>query len=387
MKYDFDTVIDRRGTGSVKWDTMEPGVLAMWVADMDFRCAPEIVARIKAKAEEGLYGYPDYKNKVKQAVVDWVAKRHDWKIKVEDVVPTSGIVVGFHIAANAVAKRGDGYVMQTPAYKRFFTVEESLGLVPQISELVRESDGSYSVDLDEFESVIDERTKIFMLCNPQNPTGKVFSREELRKMAEICLKNDILICSDDIHSDIVFKGSKHIPIASLSEEIAQNTVTLISPSKTFNVAGFKASAAIIQNPDLRKKYKDARMGLTGWVNLIGSEGMMAAYEDGEPWLDELLVYLEGNRDALCEFVDKEMPGVKVWMPESTFLAWMDCRELGIEGDLGDFFRENAKVEVIDGTVFGESFEGFVRFNFGCPRSVMLEALERMGDAVLLSLLS
>jgi cystathionine beta-lyase len=381
MKYDFDSVIKRRGTSSAKWDTMAEGVLAMWVADMDFRCAPEIVSRIKAKAAEGLYGYPYYGKKVQQAVVDWMAKRHGWQIKVEDVVPTLGVVVGFHIASNAVAKRGDGYLIQTPTYGQFFTVEKNLGLRTQVSELAHNLDGSYSVDLDEFEAAIDEGTRIFMLCNPQNPTGKVFSKDELLKMGEICLKHDVVICSDEIHSDIVYKGNKHIPIASLSDEIAQNTITLMAPSKTFNVAGFQASAAIIQNPELRKKYIDARMGMTSWMNMMGSEAIMASYEEGGAWLEELLVYLEGNRDALCDFVEEEMPGIRVWKPESTFLAWLDCRGSGIEGNLGNFFREKAKVGLIDGNIFGQGGEGFVRFNFGCPRAVLMEGLERMRKAI------
>lgn len=381
MKYDFDSVIERRGTSSAKWDTMAEGVLAMWVADMDFRCAPEIVSRIKAKAAEGLYGYPYYGKKVQQAVVDWMAKRHGWQIKVEDVVPTLGVVVGFHIASNAVAKRGDGYLIQTPTYGQFFTVEKNLGLRTQVSELAHNLDGSYSVDLDEFEAAIDEGTRIFMLCNPQNPTGKVFSKDELLKMGEICLKHDVVICSDEIHSDIVYKGNKHIPIASLSDEIAQNTITLMAPSKTFNVAGFQASAAIIQNPELRKKYIDARMGMTSWMNMMGSEAIMASYEEGGAWLEELLVYLEGNRDALCDFVEEEMPGIRVWKPESTFLAWLDCRGSGIEGNLGNFFREKAKVGLIDGNIFGQGGEGFVRFNFGCPRAVLMEGLERMRKAI------
>jgi len=381
MKYDFDSVIKRRGTNSAKWDTMSEGVLAMWVADMDFGCAPEIVSRIKAKAEEGLYGYPYYGKKVQQAVVDWMAKRHGWQIKVEDVVPTSGVVVGFHIASNAVAKRGDGYLIQTPTYGQFFTVEKNLGLRTQVSELVCGTDGSYSVNFDEFEAAIGESTRIYMLCNPQNPTGKVFSKEELLKMAEICLKHDVMICSDEIHSDIVYKGNKHIPIASLSEEIAQNTITLMTPSKTFNVAGFKASAAIIQNPELRQKYINARMGMTSWMNMMGSEAIIASYEEGGAWLEELLVYLEGNRDALCDFVEKEMPGIRVWKLESTFLAWLDCRGSGIKGNLGNFFREKAKVGLIDGNIFGQGGEGFVRFNFGCPRAVMMEGLERMRGAL------
>ena len=380
MKYNFDEAINRRGTNSAKWDWIDEDVMAMWVADMDFKCAPEIVARIKAKAEEGIYAYPYYGKEVEHAVAVWMKKRHGWKIDPESVVPTAGVVVGFHLASAAVAKAGDSYLMQTPAYMHYFSVKDNLRLERRETGLVQEEDGSFVVDWDDFESKIDETTKVFHLCNPHNPTGKVFNEDELRKKADICLENDVLICSDEIHSDIVYSGSKHIPIASLSDEIAQNSVTLVAPSKTFNVAGFQASAAIIPNPELRKKYEGARMGLTEWLNMMANEVLLASYQEGEAWLEELLVYLEGNRDALCDFVEREMPGVKMTKPDSTFLAWLDCRELNIEGNLMKFFRENAKVELVNGLRFGKNGKGYVRFNFGCPRAQMMEALGRMRDA-------
>jgi cystathionine beta-lyase len=248
-------------------------------------------------------------------------------------------------------------------------------------ELTREIGGQYSVNLDAFKAALTGRTRIFMLCNPQNPTGRVFRKNELEAMAEICLKNNIIICSDEIHNDLIFSGHKHIPIASLSPEIAAKTVTLIAPSKTFNIAGLKASVAIITDEKLRKQFEDARQGLTGWVNLLGMVGMEAAYDRGEAWLDALLPYLEANRDFLFEFVENELPGVKMAKPEGTYLAWLDCREAGIDGKLDDFFIEQAKVAMNDGAWFGKGGEGFVRFNFGCPHSMLEKSLGRMKTAL------
>ena len=248
-------------------------------------------------------------------------------------------------------------------------------------EMPRKADGQYSVNLEAFEAALTGRTRIFMLCNPHNPTGRVFRKDELEAMADICLKNDIIICSDEIHSDLVFSGNKHIPIASLSPEIAAKTITLIAPSKTFNIAGLKASVAIITDEELRKQFDGARKGLTGWVNLLGMVAMEAAYDQGEAWLDTLLPYLEANRDYAFDFINNELPGVKMAKPEGTYLAWLDCQKAEIEGKPSQFFQEHAKVAMNDGAWFGQGGEGFVRLNFGCPRSMLEESLDRMKEAL------
>ena len=234
-------------------------------------------------------------------------------------------------------------------------------------ELTISSDGSYSVDYDAFEACMTGRSRIFMLCNPQNPTGRVFQEDELEKMAEICLRNNVIICSDEIHSDLIFSGEKHIPIASLSEEIAAKTITLIAPSKTFNIAGLKASVAIITDKELRTRFENARKGLLGGVNLLGMYAARAAYQAGEAWLDALLQYLQANRDFTFDYIKSKTPGIKMAKPEGTYLAWLDCNEVGIKGKPSDFFKDTAGVVMNDGAWFGKGGEGFVRLNFGCPR--------------------
>jgi cystathionine beta-lyase len=248
-------------------------------------------------------------------------------------------------------------------------------------ELTRGDDGQYQVDMEAFRGAISEKTRIFMLCNPQNPTGRVFRQDELEAMAEVCLQNDIIICSDEIHGDLIFSESKHIPIASLAPEIAANTITLLAPSKTFNIAGLKASVAVIENDELRQRFEGAQQGLVGWVNLLGLTAMQAAYQEGGAWLDELLDYLEANRDYVVDFVHNELPGVDLAKPEGTYLAWLDCRGAGIPGNPSKFFREKAGVAMNDGAWFGAGGDGHVRFNFGCPRAQVEEALAKMKEAL------
>jgi cystathionine beta-lyase len=291
------------------------------------------------------------------------------------------VVTGFNLAAQAVTRPGDGVLVQTPTYGPFFGVAKNAHLVQQAMELPRGPDGQYQLDLAAFNAAISGRTRIFMLCNPQNPTGRVFRKDELEAMAEICLRNEIIICSDEIHSDLIFSGNKHIPIASLSPEIAAQTITLIAPSKTFNIAGLEASVAIIKNEDLRKQFEGARKGLAGWVNLLGMVAMQSAYAEGEAWLEALLTYLEANRDYLFDFVANELPGVKMAKPEGTYLAWLDCRDTGIESKPQTFFQKEAKVALNDGGWFGQGGEGFVRLNFGCTRSMLSEGLNRMKVAL------
>jgi cystathionine beta-lyase len=254
-------------------------------------------------------------------------------------------------------------------------------MLRQDVELACLPDGTYAVDWQAFDAGINEQTRLFILCNPHNPVGKVFREDELRRLAETCLKRGVVICSDEIHCDLVYHGYRHIPIASLGTEVAQNTITLIAPSKTFNLAGLQCGIAIIQNPSLRNKFRHAHQGLAGWVNVMGLVAAQAAYRFGEDWLQQLLVYLESNRDYLVEFVTEELHGVKVVKPQSTYLAWLDCRQTGIDGNPFEFFLKHARVALNDGAKFGKGGEGFVRLNFGCPRSLLAEALERMKIAL------
>jgi cystathionine beta-lyase len=280
-----------------------------------------------------------------------------------------------------MAEPGGGVLVNPPIYNPILDAPKNAGLFRQDVDLIRSDDGTYQVDWEAFESVISEQTRLFILCNPHNPVGRVFQREELARMAEICLQHDIIICSDEIHCDLIFKGHQHIPIATLDPETAQNTITLMAASKTFNLAGLQCSFAVIQNPELRKRYKQAGKGLVSWVNLMGMVATEAAYRHGQDWLDELLRYLEANRDYTYDYVNKQLPGISMAKPEGTYLAWLDCREAGIEENPHDFFLEKARVAMNDGATFGRGGEGFVRLNFGCPRSLLTEALERMRSAL------
>ncbi len=377
MEFNFDNQPDRRASESVKWNRYDDDVLPMWVADMDFHVPEPVIEALRQRVEHGVFGYPLPPENLKESIVAWLARHHGWEVTPEDLVLVPGVVTGFNLASHAVTRPGDGVLVQTPTYGPFFGVEKNVNLVQHEMELTRAADGQYSVDIDAFEAALTGRTRIFMLCNPHNPTGRIFRKDELEAMAEICLKNDIIICSDEIHSDLIFSGHKHIPIASLDPEIAKNTITLIAPSKTFNIAGLKASVAIITDEKLRKQFDGARQGLTGWVNLLGMVAMEAAYDRGEAWLDAMLEYLEANRDYAFDFINNEIKGVKMAKPEGTYLAWLDCRDAGIDGKPDAFFQERAKVALNDGAWFGKGGEGFVRLNFGCPRSILEEGLGKI----------
>lgn len=353
----------------------------MWVADMDFRSPEAVIQALQDRVTHGIFGYGLPPKGSKEAVISWLSRRHGWEVTPDDILFIPGVVAGFNLASHAVTRPGDGVVLQTPAYGPFFSVHENVNLVQQEMELIQGSDGQYTVDFDAFEQCLNGRSRIFMLCNPQNPTGRVFNQLELEKMAEICLRNRIIICSDEIHNDLVFYGKKHIPIASLAPEIASSTITLIAPSKTFNIAGLDASVAIITDENLREKVRNSKKGLLGGVNILGLHAMHAAYLHGEAWLEALLIYLQENRDFLNGFIEKEIPSIKAVKPEGTHLAWLDCRETGIDGKPSEFFKKKAGVIVNDGNWFGKGGDGFVRLNFACPRSILEQGLQRMKNAL------
>jgi len=381
MLYNFDQILDRRDTESAKWGFTDEGVLPMWVADMDFKSPEPVIEALRRRVEHGVFGYALHPDGLKESVVEWLSKRHSWKVTTEDIILVPGVVAGFNLAAHAVSRPGDGVVLQTPAYGPFFNVAGNTDLIQQEMSLTRGKDGQYYIDYERFEACLTGRSRIFMLCNPQNPTGRVFLKTELEIMAEICLKNDIVICSDEIHSDLIFSGNRHIPIASISPEIASNTITLLAPSKTFNIAGLDASVAVITDEGLRKRFNAARKGLLGNINLLGQYAMLAAYQEGEAWLDALLVYLETNRNFLYDFVNDQLPGIHMAKPEGTYLGWLDCRNAKMENKPSEFFKEKAKVLMNDGEWFGESGKDFTRLNFGCPREMLADSLIRMKEAL------
>ncbi len=384
MQSDFDAIPSRRGTDCEKWDLYDEDVLPLWVADMDFRSPEPVIRALTDRIEHGFFGYPDdYKHAtdLSAAVRDWLAARHNWRVQPEDLVFLPGVITGFDLACHTLKPPRRGVLVQTPVYPPMLGAAKNTHRLPQEAQLARLADGSYAVDWDAFESAITAKTGLFILCNPHNPTGRVFRQDELQRMAEICLRHGVLLCSDEIHADLVYPGQRHIPIASLDPEIARQSITLMAPSKTFNLAGLQCSFAVIPNPSLRRRFIASGQGLVSWVNLLGRAAAIAAYRHGSEWLDQLLLYLQGNRDFLFDYVRGEMPQLSMAKPEGTYLAWLDCRQAGLPTAPYDFFLEKARVALNDGRKFGPGGEGFVRLNFACPRSVLVEALERMKQAL------
>jgi cystathionine beta-lyase len=381
MVYNFDQLIDRRHSESEKWHYYGDDVLPMWVADMDFLSPEPVIRALRQRVDHGVFGYGMEPPELREVIVDRLQSLYDWQVSPEALIFIPGVVPGFNLACRAVATPGDGVLVQTPVYPPILRAPANAGLTCDEMELTPQPDGRYVIDFDVFEETITERTRIFILCNPHNPVGRVFRREELERMAEICLRHDVVICSDEIHCDLVFSDSSHLPIASLAPEIGKQTITLMAPSKTYNIAGLKCSVAVIENPALRKKFNAARAGLVGGVNIMGYTAALAAYRYGQPWLEEVMRYLEANRDFLLQYVDEHLPGITVAKPEGTYLGWLDCRQAGIPGNPHEFFLRQTRVAVNDGADFGRGGEGFVRLNFGCPRSMLVEALDRMKAAV------
>lgn len=381
MIYNFDELPHRRATESIKWQWVPEDVLPMWVADMDFVSPEPVVRALQERVAHGVFGYALDVPGLRDTLVARLSDRYHWNVEADHFVYVPGVVSGFNMAAHALLQPGEGVFFKTPVYMPFFGVAGNTKGIQQEMLLTENPDGHYTIDWDAFEAAITPQTKMFLLCNPHNPVGRVFTRAELERMAEICLRHNLWICSDEIHCDLVFPAHQHIPIASLDPEVASRTITLMAPSKTFNVAGLQCSFATIPNPELRRRFTHADQGLIHGVNLLGLVAAHAAYNEGQEWLDQLLVYLQGNRDWLVSFVNTQMPGVRVFAPEGTYLAWIDCRALDLQEKPEEFFRKNARVELIDGSTFGRGGKGFVRLNFGCPRSMLVEAMERMRAAL------
>jgi cystathionine beta-lyase len=388
MRNPFDQILERRKTDCIKWRYYDEDVLPMWVADMDFVSPEPVIRALRERAEHGVFGYPESvlpdskaESDLRAAIIDNLGERYKWQVLPEDLVFIPGVVTGFNLACHMAADPGKGVLVQTPVYPPVLAAPGTAGLARQEMELSQSADGSYRIDMDAFFGAINEDTCLFLLTNPQNPVGRVFSEDELAVMAQTCLRKGVLICSDEIHCDLVYSGHRHTPIASLDPEIALQTITLMAPSKTYNLAGLQCSFAVIQNPEIRKKYLGSGKGLVSWVNAMGVTAALAAYREGGEWLCELLGYLEQNRDYLYDFIRSELPSIKLAKPEGTYLAWLDCRESGILENPYRFFLEKGRVAFNDGLTFGRGGEGFIRLNFGCPREQLEEALRRMKNAL------
>jgi cysteine-S-conjugate beta-lyase len=382
MAYDFDTVHERRGTDSSKWSRFDPDVIPMPVADMDFPIAPPILEALRTRLVHPFLGYGAITEEIQTVFADRLQRRYGWHVVPEAIIPIPGVIPGFNVALRGFTSPGDSIVLQTPAYPPILKANENHGLQRHEALLVSDEAGRYEVDWPSFEAAFDATTRAFVLCNPHNPVGRVFSPGELERMGEVCLRNNALIISDEIHCDLALGGSAHTPIASLSPEIESRTITLMAPSKTFNLAGMKASIAIIPNAEIREKFEAARTGLVGAINILGAHAMLAAYRDCDPWLEELTAYLTANRDYLSSLVAERLPGITMTPLEGTYLAWLDCNALELpDNDAFTWFLENARVGLGEGVNFGERGEGFVRLNFGCPRPLLEEALERIATAL------
>ena len=383
MRYDFDAVVDRRGGDSIKWNLYGDGILPMWVADGDVLSPPAVIDALVKRAQHGVYGYAGAPAALADLLVKRMQDLYNWTITTDDLVYVPGVVTGFNIAARAVATPGGGVLVQTPNYPPILGAAANHDMVTQTAELkMVEKDGiiDYVLDMDAFTGAMTDETKIFILCHPHNPTGRLMNREELTAMAHACIERGVVICSDEIHCDIILDGRQHIPTAALSPEIAQHTITLMAPSKTFNVPGLGFSFAIIQNPELRAKYKKVMGGMVPHAGIFGYVGALAAYEHGQEWLDQSLVHYAGNRDFAIDFVKKYMPQLHITNPESTYLSWVDCRQAGIDGNPKEYFQKFG-VALGDGRNFGSQSRNFVRITMACPRSLLADGLEMMRKAL------
>ncbi len=392
MPFDFDRLIDRRSGSSLKWQFYGEDVLPLWVADMDFAVPEPILAALHRALEHGILGYDLPSPALREAVLARMDSLYGWKVAPEAVLVTPGVVAGFTAAAQACCQAEKGILVQPPVYPPFLQVHRHSGLVRQDAELRRVEAGKrlrYEIDWQALESAFDSggaRTGMFLLCSPHNPTGQVWRGDELLRIAEMCARRDVFICSDEIHSELLLGGARHVPLAALDPEIACRTITLIAPSKTFNIPGLFCGFAIIPDESLRLRFRQAQERMAHHVTGLGMVAAQAAFSgqcDG--WLDDLRAYLTANRDFLVSVIESEFDGIRLTVPDATYLAWLDCRELvksgKIEGSPHQFFLSKAKVALNDGADFGPGGEGFVRLNFGCPRRTLEEALDKMKSAL------
>lgn len=386
VKYDFDEVVERRGTDSSKWDNVtnlfgSEDVLPMWVADMDFRAPQPVVDAIKRRAEHPIYGYTLTAGII-QSVVDRLYKKFGWKVSPEWVLITPGVVPAVNAAVKAFATPRGSVVVQSPAYPPFWTSLSNNNCVPATNVLIQQGD-RYVVDFDDLDKKFAEtRAKAMILCSPHNPVGRVWTKEELIRMGEVALRHGAVMISDEIHSELILNGNRHTPFAAISPEFEANSVTCFAPSKTFNIAGMHCSVAVVPDKDLRQRFNDARAGIQGSPDLFATYAMEAAFKYGDEWLEQALKYIEGNLEFTLKYFAERIPRIKPNRPEGTYLMWLDCRSLGMDAKaLRAFFNQTAKVGLNDGATFGPGGEGFQRLNIACARSILAEGLRRIEVAV------
>jgi cysteine-S-conjugate beta-lyase len=378
MKYDFDKTIDRRATNSYKWDSAPEGVLPMWVADMDFRTAPAIIDALQKRVAHGIFGYTRVPDAYYDAVTSWFSRRHGWDIDREWIIYTSGVVPAVSAVIKALTVPGDKVIVQTPVYNCFFSSIRNNGC-EIVSNPLRRTADTYEMDFDALERcAADPRAKVMLLCNPHNPAGRVWTPDELTRLGNICLRNGVTVVADEIHCELVYQGFKYTPFASLSDAFLHRSVTCLSPSKAFNIAGLQIANIVAFDNDLRSRIDKAiNINEVCDVNPFGVAATIAAYNEGEEWLNQLVDYLHGNYEAMAEFCRRELPEFPITRLEGTYLVWMDCSSLGMPSDaLEHALLDDARLWLNAGTMYGAEGEGYMRWNIACPRSVMLDGLNR-----------
>jgi cystathionine beta-lyase len=380
MKYNFDEIVPRGGSGSIKWDAAPFGeVLPMWIADMDFKSAPQILSALQSRVDHGIFGYTAIPEAFYTAVLGWWKKRYGFTLEKEWLVPVSGVIPALSAAIQSLSKTGDKVILQSPVYNHFYSSIENSGRIV-IENNLRYQNGEYTIDLEDLaRKAADPKVKLLILSNPHNPVGRVWKREELQAVGDLCLHHNVIIISDEIHADLVFQGHIHIPFASLGEKYSRNAVSLSSPTKSFNLAGLQVGYFFTQNEQLRKAIQSSfqLMGIE-LLNIFGITALIAAYDESEEWLDALKEYLQDNYLFLHEFISLHLPQIKVTSLEGTYLVWLDCTALEKTADkLSHSLLEEQKLWINSGTMYGNSGEGFLRINIATPNAMLQTGLERL----------
>lgn len=387
MKYDFNEVIDRHNTNSVKWDFNkekfgEEDVIPMWIADMDFKAPEAIIEAIKKRADHGVFGYTAPDENYYKSIINWMDKHHNFKVEKQWICPAPAVVPALYWIVQNYTEKGDKVIIQPPVYHRFKgAIEDNQRIV--VENPLKLVDGKYYMDFEDLEKKIDSKVKLLFLCSPHNPVGRVWTNEELTRLGEICLKHNIIVVSDEIHSDLVFDGYKHIAFPNISEDCANNSIICTAPTKTFNIAGLQICNIIIPNGELRDKFLHAlKINAMGDLNTFGIVALEAAYNEGENWYREMLNYIQGNFNFLENYLREYLPEIKVIKAEATYLAWVDFTALGMNNEeLRDFLLKKAKVAFNDGYIFGKTGDGFQRVNLACSRYTLQEGLRRITKAL------
>ncbi|MEA4920780.1 MAG: MalY/PatB family protein [Clostridiaceae bacterium] len=384
--YNFDVVPERRGTNSIKWDRADEycggkNLLPMWIADMDFAVAPSIIGNLRKKVDQSVFGYTFLSDEYYNAVIHWMKTRHNFDVEKEEIVFTPGVVPGLDFAIQALTQPGDDVLVEVPVYGPFYKMIEKNGCNTIETPLINDSE-YYTFDFEDLESKITDKTKVFMLCSPHNPSGRVWKREELMRLAEICERHNIFVISDEIHNDLILEG-EHIVFATLNDWAAQHTITCTAPTKTFNLASVIDSNIIIKNKELRETFKKICDGAhCSSSNCFVEPIIVGAYMGGAQWLNELLVYIKANRDYVCRFIAKNIPEITVHPMEGTYLAWLNCEKLGLRGDsLKDFIANKCGLGMNNGAFFGQQWDGYCRMNLACTRDTVSRACDMLAEGI------